>query len=53
MGLLLRLEAVFSDRKAFPRHRKKPRVKALAVRLYHEGLQAWASMNGWSFPKGC
>jgi len=32
MGLLLRLEAVFSDRNVFPRHRKRPRVKALAVR---------------------
>jgi len=38
MGLLLRLEAVFSDRKVSPRRRVEPGVKALAVSLYRGGL---------------
>jgi len=38
MGLMLRLEAVFSDRSVFPKRRFVPRLKALAVRLYHQGL---------------
>jgi len=35
---LLRLEGFFGDRNVFPRRRVEPYVKALAVRLYHQGL---------------
>jgi len=38
MGLLLLLEGFYGDRSVSPRRRVEPRVKALAVRLYHQGL---------------
>jgi len=36
--LLLLLEGFFGDRGMFPRRRVEPRLKAFAVRLYHQGL---------------